>query len=97
MALFTVRSVRMFREQLDYNILFRWFLDMSLEEPSFDATSFTKNRVNRHKMVEVTPTWIFVGRNVQTKRAEVEPTPTHGSCLVGRDTLRRILWMACVA
>ncbi len=34
-------------------------------------------------MVEVTPTWIFVGRNVQTKRAEVEPTPTHGSCLEG--------------
>ena len=43
-ALFTVRSDRMFCEQLDYNILFRWFLDMNLEEPSFDATSFTKNR-----------------------------------------------------
>ena len=34
----------MFCEQLDYNILFRWFLDMNFEEPSFDATSFTKNR-----------------------------------------------------
>lgn len=43
-ALFTVRSDRMFCEQLNYNILFRWFLDMSLEESSFDATSFTKNR-----------------------------------------------------
>ena len=43
-ALFTVRADRMFCEQLDYNILFRWFLDMNLEEPSFDATSFTKNR-----------------------------------------------------
>ncbi len=29
---------------LDYNILFRWFLDMDLEEPSLDATTFTKNR-----------------------------------------------------
>lgn len=43
-ALFSVRSDRMFCEQLDYNILFRWFLDMNLEESSFDATTFTKNR-----------------------------------------------------
>lgn len=44
MALYTVRSERMFCEQLDYNILFRWFLDMNLDEPSFDPTTFTKNR-----------------------------------------------------
>ncbi len=43
-ALYSVRSDRMFCEMLDYNILFRWFLDMNLEEPSFDATTFTKNR-----------------------------------------------------
>jgi transposase len=43
-ALYTVRSERLFCEMLDYNILFRWFLDMSLDESSFDATSFTKNR-----------------------------------------------------
>lgn len=43
-ALYTVRSDRMFCERLDYDILFRWFLDMNLEESSFDATSFTKNR-----------------------------------------------------
>lgn len=43
-ALHTVRSERLFCEMLDYNILFRWFLDMSLDEPSFDATTFTKNR-----------------------------------------------------
>jgi IS5 family transposase len=39
-----VRSERAFCEQLDYNLLFRWFLDMNLVEPSFDATTFTKNR-----------------------------------------------------
>jgi transposase len=44
MALYTVRSERMFCEQLDYNLMFRWFLDMSMDEPGFDATSFTKNR-----------------------------------------------------
>jgi transposase len=43
-ALYTVRSERQFCEMLDYNILFRWFLDMSLDEASFDATTFTKNR-----------------------------------------------------
>ena len=43
-ALYPVRSERAFCEQLDYNLLFRWFLDMNLIEPSFDATTFTKNR-----------------------------------------------------
>lgn len=44
MALYSVRSDRLFCEMLDYNILFRWFLDMSLEEASFDASTFSKNR-----------------------------------------------------
>ena len=43
-ALYSVRSERAFCEQLDYNLLFRWFLDMNVIEPSFDATTFTKNR-----------------------------------------------------
>jgi transposase len=44
MALFSVRSERMFCEQLDYNLLFRWFLNMSMDEPSFHPTTFSKNR-----------------------------------------------------
>lgn len=43
-ALYSVRSERQFSEQLGYNLLFRWFLDMELEEESFDATVFSKNR-----------------------------------------------------
>jgi transposase len=43
-SLYSVRSERAFCEQLDYNLLFRWFLGMNLVEPSFDATVFTKNR-----------------------------------------------------
>jgi transposase len=42
--LYSVRSERQFCEQLDYNLLFRWFLDMDIEEATFDATTFTKNR-----------------------------------------------------
>jgi transposase len=38
------RSERAFCEELDHNILYRWFLGMDLVEPSFDPTSFTKNR-----------------------------------------------------
>jgi len=44
MALYSVRSERQFCEQLDYNLLFRWFLDMTMDEPSFAPTVFTKNR-----------------------------------------------------
>ena len=43
-ALYSVRSERAFCEELEYNLLFRWFLDMDLMELSFDATVFTKNR-----------------------------------------------------
>ena len=45
MALYTVRSERLFCEQLEYNLLFRWFLDMELDEASFDHSSFTANRM----------------------------------------------------
>jgi transposase len=44
MALYTIRSERMFCEQLGYNLLFKWFLDMAVDEPAFDPTSFGKNR-----------------------------------------------------
>src|SRR5438132_11641923 len=43
-ALYSVRSERAFCEELDYQLLYRWFLDMGLLEPSFDPTAFTKNR-----------------------------------------------------
>jgi len=44
MALYTVRSERLFCEQLDYNLLFRWFLDMEMDEASFDHSTFSRNR-----------------------------------------------------
>jgi transposase len=44
MALYTVRRERMFCEQLDYNLLFRWFLDMEVTEASFDHSTFSRNR-----------------------------------------------------
>lgn len=44
MALYSVRSERQFCEQLDYNLLFRWFLGMSMVEDSFVPTVFSHNR-----------------------------------------------------
>jgi transposase len=43
-AFFSVRSERQLMEQLDYNLLFRWFVGLSLDAPVWDATTFTKNR-----------------------------------------------------
>src|SRR5215207_1545384 len=43
-ALYSARGERAFCEQLNYDLLYRWFLDMGLMEPSFDPTVFTKNR-----------------------------------------------------
>jgi transposase len=43
-GLYTVRSERLLMEQLQYNLLFRWFVGLSMDEPVWDATTFTKNR-----------------------------------------------------
>jgi transposase len=44
MALYSIRSARQRCEQIDLNLLFRWFLDMQPSDDAFDATTFTKNR-----------------------------------------------------
>ena len=42
--LYTVRSERMLMEQLNYNLLFRWFVGLSMDDAVWDVTVFTKNR-----------------------------------------------------
>ena len=42
--LYSIRSERMLMEQLEYNLLFRWFVGLSLNEPVWHPTVFTKNR-----------------------------------------------------
>ena len=43
-VLYTVRSERMLMEQLDYNLLFRWFVGMNMDEPVWVPTVYSKNR-----------------------------------------------------
>lgn len=43
-AFYSVRSERQLMEQLDYNLMFRWFVGLSMDAPIWDVTVFTKNR-----------------------------------------------------
>ena len=42
--LYTVRSERQLMEQMDYNLLFRWFVGLTVDEPVWDASTFSANR-----------------------------------------------------
>ncbi len=44
MALYSIRSERQFCERLQYDLLFKWFLDLNVETPGFEHSSFSKNR-----------------------------------------------------
>jgi len=44
MVLFSIRSERQLMEQMDYNLLFRWFVGLEMDDPVWDVTVFTKNR-----------------------------------------------------
>ena len=43
-ALYTIRSERQLMEQLDYNMLFRWFVGLSMDDEVWEASTFSKNR-----------------------------------------------------
>jgi len=42
--LYSIRSERLLMEELDYSVLYRWFVGLSLDDPIWDATTFSKNR-----------------------------------------------------
>src|SRR5438128_9613247 len=44
MAFYSIRSERQFCERLQYDLLFKWFLDLNVEDPAFDQSTFAKNR-----------------------------------------------------
>src|SRR5438309_10334206 len=43
-VLYSVRSERLLMEELDYNMLFRWFVGLSMDDAVWDASTFSKNR-----------------------------------------------------
>jgi len=44
MVLYSIRSERQLMEQMNYNLLFRWFVGLEMDDPVWDATVFSKNR-----------------------------------------------------
>jgi transposase len=55
MALYTIRSERQFCERLQYDLLFRWFLDLNPDEASFDHSTFSANqrRLLAHQVADL--------------------------------------------
>lgn len=66
-ALFSVRSENLFVEQLHYNLLYRWFLDMDLSEPVFDNSTFSKNQ---HRLMAHEVARVFFEQVVKLAREE---------------------------
>jgi transposase len=65
--LYSVRSERLRMEGVDYNILFRWFVGLNLDDPVWDATVFTKNR---DRLLEAEVAKEFLARVVGQARAQ---------------------------
>jgi len=64
--LYSVRSERLLMEEIDYSILYRWFVGLNLDERVWDATSFTKNR---DRLLEAAVAKEFLGQVVEQARA----------------------------
>src|SRR3982750_2496595 len=60
--LYSVRSERLLMEEIDYSMLFRWFVGMNLDEPVWDVTVFTKNR---NRLLEGDVARAFLGEVVK--------------------------------
>jgi transposase len=73
-ALFTIRSERQLCEQLGYNLLFRWFLDMSMEEEVFNPSTFAKNK---ERLLEAEVAKRFFEEVVAQARAARLMSPDH--------------------
>ena len=75
-ALYSVRSERQLCEQLEYNLLLRWFLDMDFVEAVFDPTSFTQNR---DRLLSTDAACEFLKRVVELARGKGLMSPDHFS------------------
>ena len=63
--LYSVRSERLLMEEIDYSMLFRWFVGLNLDEEVWDATTFTKNR---DRLLEAEVAKLFLRQVVEQAR-----------------------------
>jgi transposase len=101
---YSIRSERLLMEQLDYNILFRWFVGLEMDEPVWVPTVFTKNRdrLLQHAVAhsffqrvvarasDLMSGATFAGRTGRTTRMRRRRIPTRGC--IGSRTMRRRAW-----
>lgn len=91
-AFYTVRSERQLMEQLDYNLLFRWFVGLSADDAVWDATVFCKNR-DRLLDGDIAAGFLTALLVLRTRPAGLSLTPILGGMLthcvvgIGRDSL----------
>jgi transposase len=64
--LYSIRSERLLMEEIDYSVLFRWFVGLNLDEEVWDATTFTKNR---DRLLEAEVAKLFLMQVVAQARA----------------------------
>jgi len=65
--LYSIRSERLLREEMDYNLLFRWFVGLNADDEVWDATTCTKNR---DRLLEADVAQEFLARVVAQERAK---------------------------
>jgi transposase len=65
--LYSVRSERLLMEEIDYSILFRWFVGMNLDDKVWDATTFSKNR---ERLLEADVARLFLNKVVEQAKAK---------------------------
>ena len=65
--LYSIRSERLLMEEMDYNLLFRWFVGLNADDAVWDATVFTKNR---DRLLEADIATEFLARVVEQARAK---------------------------
>jgi transposase len=65
--LYSIRSERLLMEEMDYNLLFRWFVGLNADDEVWDATTFTKNR---DRLLEADVAKEFLARVVEQARSK---------------------------
>jgi transposase len=72
--LYSIRSERLLMEEIDYSVLFRWFVGLNLDEEVWDATTFTKNR---DRLLEAEVAKQFLAQVVEQARAKSLTSDEH--------------------
>ena len=72
--LYSIRSERLLMEEIDYSMLFRWFVGLNLDDAVWDATVFTKNR---DRLLEADVAQEFLAQVVEQARAKSLTSDEH--------------------